>query len=377
MDFIKQFTVENQPNSQVKITGEIPFAELEKERNQSISQLGKNLKIDGFRPGHVPEKVIIERLGEMAVISDMAERAIARIYPIALKELAIDAIGWPQISITKIAAGNPLGFTAIVAVLPEVKLPNFKQIAKEANVAKESAEVTEAEVEKQIENILRRKAAYERLQAKAQSGEKETHTHADGTVHEGPAHDDSGQPLEEDHDVLVPPLTDELVKTLGQPGEFENVTDFKVKLKEGMAIEKEREVTSAHRSKITDEIIEKSEFELPQVLIDSEIEQMLAQMNEDLQRANLHLDDYLKHINKTKEDLKKEWEPAAQKRARLQLILNKIAEQEQITADPSLVETQVSALLERYPDADSARVRVYVESVLKNDAVMKMLEDQA
>lgn len=387
MDFIKDFKVTKEENSQVKIEGEIPFAELEKYRAKAIEKLGKNIEIDGFRKGHIPEKVIIERVGEMALLSEMAERALAGAYPEALKHHNIEAIGYPQINITKIAPDNPLGFTATVAVLPEIKLPDYKKIASAQNKEKDSTEVTDEEIEQQIKDILRQKLAYERIQEKAakkedatdlptpetvEKDEVETHTHADGTVHEGPAHDEEPEIT----DAELPELTDEYVKTLGQPGQFESVDDFKAKIKEHLVIEKEREVNAAHRAKITDMIVEETEMVLPQVLIDSEIEQMFAQMNEDLSRANLQMDDYLGHIKKTKEELAKEWTPAAEKRAKLQLVLNEIAKKDEIVADKAQVDAQVDQLLEQYKDADQARVRVYVESVMTNEAVMKMLEEQ-
>lgn len=399
MDFVTDFKITNEENSQVKIEGEIPFAELAKHRAKVIAHLGKNVEIDGFRKGHVPEAEVVKRVGEMAVLSEMAERALAEVYPETVKQHKLDVIGYPQVQITKIAEDNPLGFTITVAVIPDITLADYKKIAVAVNKDKDSTEVTDEDIETQIKDILRQKLAYERMQkaaakktateTKDDAGEatelptpettdteKETHTHADGTVHEGPAHDEEDEVKAVTDDEL-PELTDEYVQTLGQPGQFATVDDFKAKIKEHLAIEKEREVNAAHRAKITDRIIDDSTIELPQVLIDSEIEQMFAQMNEDLTRANLEMDDYLGHIKKTKEDLKKEWTPAAEKRAKLQLILNEIAKTENVEPDKAALETQVEQLLEQYKDADEARVRVYVASVLTNEAVMKFLEEQS
>ncbi|MFT5036623.1 MAG: trigger factor [Candidatus Azotimanducaceae bacterium] len=408
MDFKTDFTVTKEEGSQVKIEGEIPFEELSKERNKAITHLGKDVALDGFRKGKVPEKVLVDKIGEMAILTEMAERALARIYPEIVKTNNIEAIGHPQIQITKIAPENPLGFIAITPVIPEVTLPDYKKLAAETNKDKASTEVTDEDVEKQGQDILRQKIAYENMQAKAalkketeekaptdatdlptpetvtpettetpatlsDSNESEaeagTHTHTDGTVHEGPAHD-----TEEEKEIELPELTDDYVKTLGTPGQFETVDDFKTKLREHLTIEKEKEVHASHRAKITDTIIDASEMELPQILIDSEIGQMFGQMEEDLKRANLKMDDYLGHIKKTKEDLVSEWKPAAEKRAKLQLILNEIAKKEEVTADKAQLETQVEQLLEQYKDADEARVRVYVESVMTNEAVMQHLE---
>lgn len=377
MDFINQFKITKEEGSHVKIEGEIPFAELEKHRAAAIKHLGRNLELPGFRKGNVPEKMVVAQLGSMTILSEMAERALSAVYPEVVKANKLDAIGYPQIQITKIAEENPLGFTAIVAVLPEVTLPDYKKIAAEANKGKESAEVSEEEVETQIKDILRQKLAYERLQHKAGT----THTHADGSVHEGPDHDDEGNPIEEGDvkavtDDELPELTDEYVKTLGSEGQFTSVADFKEKIREHLSIQKKQDVEASHRAKITDAIIAETEVALPHVLIDSELNQMFSQMREDLERANLRMDDYLAHIKKTEEDLKKEWTPAAEKRAKLQLVLNEIAKKEAIVPEKAQLEEQVGQLLEQYKDADESRVRIYVASVMTNEAVMKMLETQ-
>ncbi len=367
IDFKKAFAVEKEPGSQVKITGEIPFAELLHERAGAIKTLGKNVKIDGFRAGHVPEAVLVKTIGEMAILAEMAERAIAHMYPHILEEHNIDAIGYPQIAITKIAPENPLGFTATVAVLPTITLPDYKALAKTVNVGKESSEVTDADVDKQINDILRQKAAYERLQQKA-TAQAET-TEGSEVIEE---------PLETEEDLAklpIPELTDEVVATLGQPGQFSTVEDFKTKIREHLTIEKKQAVESGHRAKITDAIIDAATMDLPKVLIDSELNQMFAQMNEDLERSNLKMDDYLKHIKKTKEDLAAEWTPAAEKRAKLQLVLNEIAKKEEVKPDQAQLDAQVKQLTDQYKDADKHRVEIYVSSVMTNEAVMKLLEN--
>lgn len=368
IDFKTAFTVTEESGSTVKIAGEIPFADLNTERAGAIKHLAQNLKIDGFRPGHIPESVLIKHVGEMAILAEMAERAIAHMYPHILEAHAIDAIGYPEIAITKIAPENPLGFTATVAVLPTIKLPDYKQLAKTTNLARELLTVTDADIEKQVSDILRQKMAYERLQNKAA-----VKNVADG-IDTAETEVTSIETEEDFAKLPLPELTDELAATLGQPGQFKDVADFKAKIKEHLEIEKKRDGIARHRAKITDTIVEATSMDLPQVLIDSELNQMLAQMNEDLERANLKMEDYLKHIKKTEADMRTEWSPAAEKRAKLQLVLNEIAKVEDVKPDSVQLEAQVAQLVEQYKDADQNRVRVYVASVMTNEAVMKMLE---
>jgi len=372
-EILNTITVEKKPGSVAEISGELPFTELEKHRKNAVEAVAKEVHIDGFRKGHIPENILVQKVGEMAILTEMAERALARMYPELITHHELDAIGYPKISITKLAKDNPLGFTMTVALMPTVTLPDYFGIAKEVNATKESKEVTDEEADKQIEDILRQKVAYERLQAKAKAkGEKDTdHVHDENCQHD---HEEEA-PIENPEDIPLPELTDEYVKTLGQPGQFETVADFKAKIKEHLSVEKAREIDSQHRVKVTDAIVEKSSMELPQVLIDSEINQMFGQMEQDLTRAQLKFDDYLGHIKKTKEDLIKEWTPAAEKRAKLQLVLNEIAKKEQITPDQALVDAEVKNLLERYKDADESRVRTYVLSVLTNEAILKKLEE--
>ena len=371
IDFKKAFTVTKEPGSQVKIVGEIPFSELAGERAAAIKSLGANVELDGFRKGHVPEAMLVKHIGEINILTEMAERVISHMYPHIVEAHEIDPIGHPKIEITKIAPENPLGLTMTVAVMPPVTLGDYKKLATDLNKDKASSVVTEEDINNQIDEIRRQKLAYERLQkkavARAAAQEAGTDLPTPETVEE-PVTDLASEPL--------PELTDEFVAGLGQPGQFTTVEDFKTKIKEHLTIEKEQAVKAAHRAKITDAIIDSSTIELPQILIDSEINQMFAQMNEDITRANLTMDDYLAHIKKTKEDLAKEWAPAAEKRAKLQLVLNEIAKVEKITPDEKKLEEQTKVLLDAYKDADPMRVFTYVASVLTNEAVMAMLESK-
>lgn len=358
VNFKTAFTIETLPDSQVKISGELPWVEIESERNAAIVALGKNVHIDGFRKGHVPRPVLEKHLGEMTIIAEMAERAIAHAYPHIIDEHKIEAIGHPQIEITKIAKDNPLGFVATVAVMPEVSLPDYQAIAKKINADRPSDDVTDEEVDTQIQDILRQKRAYERIQAKAAGKTDET---------------DLPTP-ESEADKADIELTDEVAKSLGQPGQFEGVADLKSKLKEHLTIEKKQNNAAKHRASITDAVIEATTITLPKILIDSELNQMMAQMEDDLKRSDLKIEDYLTHIKKTREELMADWKPAAEKRAKLQLVLNEIARAEEMTPDMEKVNAQTKELLERFKDADEHRVRLYVASVILNEQVMQKLE---
>lgn len=361
IDFKTAFSVSPLPKSQVKIEGEVPYSEVLKEKKAAIKNLGKGLKIDGFRKGHIPETLIEKTVGDARVLAEMAERTISHLYYHIIDAHQIDAIGYPKVEITKIAKDNPLGFSLTVAVIPKITLPDYKKIAKKINQERTEVEITPEAVEEQIKDILRRKVAFERLQ-NIQKGTAEKRA------------DDNEEEKGEVKETDLPELTDDLVKTLGQPGQFTSVTDFKEKIKEHLEIEKKQENTSNHRVKLTDAIIEATEAEIPQILIDHEINQMFAQMEDDLAKSGLKLKDYLEHIKKTKEDLTKEWTGGAEKRAKLQIILNEIAVKEKITAKEEEVKEKVKELLNLYKEANPHNVLTYVTTILTNEAIMTFLE---
>jgi len=137
------FEIKKLPKSEVEITGEIPADEFERAFSKAMTELNQKAGIPGFRPGHVPENVLIEKVGEAAILEEAAEIALREAYPKMLEENKIEAIGRPEITITKIARKNPLGFKIKTAVLPEITLPDYKKIAGEAMTAKEEVKVEE------------------------------------------------------------------------------------------------------------------------------------------------------------------------------------------------------------------------------------------
>ena len=267
---------------------------------------------------------------------------------------------------------NDLEFSAIVAVVPTFTLPDYEKIAQDVNKNRPVDEVTDEELDVKIKEIQQQKRAYERMQDLSQQSKAEAEAEA-ATL---PTPESVEKKVEDDKNAPLPELTDESVKALGQPGQFETVADFKAKLREHLEAEKKQNNAAKHRADITDGIIEKTEMTLPKILIDSEINQMFAQMEDDLKRSELKMDDYLTHIKKTKEELAEEWKPAAMKRAQLQLVLNEIAKQEEMVPDAEKVAAQTKELLERFKDADEHRVRLYVASVLLNEEVMSKLESK-
>ena len=271
--------------SKVEIISSIEAKHFESFRKKALENINNEITIDGFRKGKVPENILITKVGEMNILEEMAELAISEAYPKILVEEKIDAIGRPEINITKIAKDNPLEFKVITAVIPEVKLADYKKIAKEEKGNNSNEKIEEA-TEKEIDDAKWKK-----------------------------------------------------------------------------------------RIILSDKLIESSSIDIPEVLIESEVKRIEAQFGDDVARMGVKIEDYLSHAKKTIEDLRKDWKPHAEKKAKLQLILNEISKLEKIKLDEKELEKEINHILEHYKDADREQVRVYAETVLMNEQVFRFLEN--
>jgi trigger factor len=110
------------------------------------------------------------------------------------------------------------------------------------------------------------------------------------------------------------------------------------------------------------------------VFIEGEVSQMVATFEERVTRAGMTMEDYLKQIDKSYEDIRKEWRPDAEKRAKLQIIFNEIAHKENIVPNQEKLEREVSHIKEHYPEAQEHAIRVYVAAQMTNDLAFRFLE---
>ena len=354
------------PKSEIEIEGELEAGIFEAYFVQALKKLGENFELAGFRKGKVPENVLISKIPEIHILEEMAELALADHYPKIIENEKLDVVGRPEISITKLARKNPFGFKIKTAVLPTIKLPDYKSIAKkivsEITDAEKNITATDKEIEDAILDIRKSRAPKINLK--------------DATPLNLPL---SGEEINvppdkgENKRVELPAFNDEFVRALGP---FKDIADFKIKLKENIKLEKENSRREKTRLKIIEKIIAESELNVPEILIAIEIDKILMKMESDIAAMGLKFEDYLKHLNKTKEDLKREFRHDAEKRAHLSLILNEIAKVEKIIADEEQVAKEVAHLLEHYKEADPERTKMYAENVLTNEKIFQFLETQ-
>lgn len=350
-------TITNLPNSRVSIASHISTETLANYKSKALADLQKSVKVDGFRPGSIPENVLIKQVGEIGLLEHMAQFALTDEYPKILLAEKIDAIGRPHITFTKIAPNTDIEFTIETDVMPTVTLGDYKSVAKKINANPIVATVTDEDVSAAILE-LRQMRAHQAM-------------HDNGVEH----HDHNHANIAESE---LPELNDEFVKSLS--ASFENVEDFTTKLKNNLAVEKNKAEAEKHRIEMIDGIIAESTIDVPAVMTDFELDKMVEQLTGELANSGLKFDDYLKMINKTAADLRIEWTENANKRAKMQMIFDKISETETIKPTDEEITAEVTKMMDMYRDhgdIDENRVRTYIVQVLTNSAVLAWLENQS
>lgn len=338
------------PGSELELKGELPANDFEQYRKQALARLKKNASLPGFRKGNVPDGILSEQIGEPAILEEMAVLAIETIYRDAIQNKSIDAIGRPELSITKLATGNPLGFTIKTAVAPKVTLPDFKTIAKGVMAeADETTEPTEAEIDKVVTDLRARQK------------------HTDHPPHEG--HEDHAE-AETDE---APLSDDDFAKSLGS---FPDMTALKAKIKENLVLEKEARNRQKKRVAILDKLVEATPITLPRLLVERESEQMLAEMQYNIENMGLNFAEYLEKIKKSAAELRTENEPSAERRIKAKLILTTIGKAEKVEVPVEEIAREVTRITEYYKDVNPERAMLYAEDVLREEKVFQLLESQ-
>src|SRR3989344_6106668 len=329
---MKNIEIKKLPDSEVEITGEIDAEAFESTWSEAVKNISQKVKLDGFRPGSsIPEKVLADKVGEIEILEEAAQISMKRAYPDILIKNKIEAIGEPEIVITKLARKNPLGFKIKTAIIPEISLPDYKKIASELIKNKEIAEVEEKR------NTL-------------------------------PETDENSKP-----ELAV---DDEFAKRFG---EFENLNALKKRLRENIKQDKQIKLKDKKRAEILDAVSKESKIEYPKILLDAELSKMTGEIKENLSGMGISWENYLEHIKKKEEDLAKEWEKEADKRVRYGLTLRQIAIAEKIEVAPEELEKEIELIMSRYQAEDKSkldrqRLEDYAYGILRNERVFIALE---
>ncbi|MGY0233351.1 trigger factor [Longispora urticae] len=365
-----QSTVETLSPTRVKLSIEVPFAELEPSLKKAYRTLAQQVSIPGFRKGKIPAAVIDQRIGRGAVLSEAVQEALPEQYMAAVQAHDVKTIGRPDIDVQELADGEPLKFTAVVDVRPELTLPDFSGIS----VTVDELELTDEQVDEQVNSLRDRFATLKGVERAVANGDYVTLDlnatvdgkdveggSASGISHEvgsgqllpgldeavvGLSADESttfttalvaGEFAGRDADVAVtikgvkekelPELDDEFAQ---MASEFDTLEELRDDLRTRLTRVKRMEQLMSARDKAIDALIEAVDVPAPESVVAEEVEHRKESMLEQLQRVGANLEEYLKAEDQTEEGLTAELTESATKAVRIQLLLDAIAEDQDV-----------------------------------------------
>ena len=422
-----QITATSAPKSTVVVEVEVPAERLTAAVGEATRALSRRTKVPGFRPGKAPRGVLEAVLGQGAVLDEAVDRLLNSAYREALIEKEILPLTNADVEVIQAEEGKPLIFKATVAVRPEVTLGDYRNF----NFKPEIEPTDDARVDTVVEELRDQNATLAPVEDRgAQKGDYAVIKYegtSDGVAFEGGLAE--RMPLIIGEDRLIPGFEDELVdlkvgdtkgfditfpadygeeSLAGKQAHFEvelrelrekilptadddfarSMGDFAdlATLRTEVRKRLERNALDKARHGFSDQIIEyavaNATIDLPDVLVEQEVEVMHDEFRSALARQGISDEAYEKVSGKSHEDLHTDFRPDAEKRVRVLLVLSRIAEVENLTISDADVQAEIGRARERYAGDqklikyfESERGRNYVRSTLRRSRVVERLVD--
>ena len=363
-------TVETLSPTRVRLAIEVPFDELKPSLQKAYREIGSSIQLPGFRKGKIPAAVIDQRVGRGAVLNEAVQEAIPQQILAAVREHEVKTLGRPEVEITEFADNEPLKFTAEVDVRPEITIPDLSTIKVEVP----AVEIGDNEIDEQINGLRERFATLKTVERPAAEGDyvqldlratvdgeevpggsATNISHEVGSKQLLPGLDEvlvgmsadadatfttqlvGGDFAGRDAEVAVtvrsvkdkqlPEIDDEFAQ---MASEFDSLDELKADLKERLGKVKKVEQIYAARDEALKQLVEAAEIPAPEGIVKDEVEGRKQAMNDQLERIGATLEDYLASEEKTEEQIDTELTEAATEGVRIQLLLDTIADAEDI-----------------------------------------------
>jgi trigger factor len=415
--------VETLNPTRVKMTVEVPFAELQPSLDAAYRRIGGQITIPGFRKGKVPPRVIDQRVGRGAVLEEAINEALPKLYGQAVEDSDLAAVGQPEVDITSLEDGEQLVFTAEVDVRPEFELPAYDGIA----VTVDDVAVTDDEVDEAIKGLGERFAtltgvereaadgdfvsmdlsatvggeALDDLSAKGLSYQVGSGAMLDGLdeallgMSAGESKDFTtalvgGDHAGEDATVTVtltsvkerelPALDDDFAQLAS---EFDTIEELRTDARTRLERIKRMEQGVQARDKVLESLLEKVDMPLPEKLVEDEVKARMHDLDHQLERAQLSKEEFLAAEGKTAEELDAEADKQIRDGLKAQFVLDKIVEAEQISLDQNELTNHLVRSAARYGMApeqfaqqvvQAGQIPALVSEVVRGKALALVLE---
>jgi trigger factor len=415
-------------NSRLQLEFELPSEQLDRAVLTAVGRLSRQVRVPGFRPGKAP-RVMLERvIGPGAVVEEALDIVVSEAWREAVKEQGIIPLTSPEVDVTQGEEGKPVKFTAVVQVSPEVKLGDFEHF----NFKPEISPVDETMVDKVVDELREAEGSLEPVAGRgaekgdyaiiAFSGLKDGLPFAGGSSERMPLILGEGRfipgfeenilghavgdttefdvtfpsdyqeeslrdqkvqftlTIKELRARVMPEATDEFARSVGKFADLEELRAELRKRLEANAVDRARHEFA---DKIIDYAVANAALEVPDVLVDQEVEVMHDEFRSALSRQGINEEVYLKVSNKTSEDLHAEFRPDAVKRVKTLLVLTEVAKAKGIEITDRDVQAEVNDARASYgkrPEImryfESERGRNYIKSTLRRSRTIEQIIDE-
>ena len=418
-------TIEELGPTRVKMAIEVPWGDLDHAFGEVYKELGKQVRVPGFRPGKVPNRVLDQRIGRPVILEQVVQHAVPEVYSEVVRENQVRVIGQPDIEVTRLDDNDTLAFTAEVDVAPKLELPSLDGLA----VTVDDVEVSDEEIDQQIDVMRERFAMLTGVERAAQDGDFvsiDLEATLDGEVLEdgttsGMSYEVGSGNLMEGLDDAVRGLSADESKTFttallsgpnaGREAEV-TVTVRSVKAKELPELDDEFASTASEfdtlaelrddvrarlgrakvmgqgaqaRDKLVDHLVEIVDVPMPETLVDREIEWRNRAFEQELQNAGMDWDTFLQISGgQSREDYDAEQRANVEKAVRTQFILDAIADAREVTVDNDDLSAQIIAQAQRSrvsPEQyaqqlqQSGNIAEFVADVRRTKTLAQLLEE--
>ena len=376
--------VEELSPTRVRLTVEVPFDELKSNLDHAYREVGRQVRIPGFRPGHVPRQILDQRVGRGAVLEHAINDAVPDLYAKAVREAQVAALGQPEVEITKLDDGTEIAFTAEVDVRPSFELPDIDQL----RVVVDDADVSPDQVEEYLRALRERFASlrsvdrpvedgdYVSIDLAAQvEGEDVEDAQASGISYEvgsgtildgldqaliGMSADETATFASElaggDHagslaDVTVtvrsvkvkdlPDLDDDFAQSAS---EYNTVGELRSNTRKQMEAMRRAGQAGQARDRAIEALLDQIDMPLPESVVEHEIEHRHESLTDELNRAGLTMETFLASRDTTPADLDKEIADDVRRSVKARFILDKFADDEELGAEQDEIARYVTQL---------------------------------
>lgn len=410
----------------LKVT--VPAEKVNKALDQAFKKVVKQINVPGFRKGKVPRPIFEQRFGVEALYQDAVDILLPEAYGEAIEETKINPVAQPEINVTQIEKGKDFEFEATVTVEPEVKLGDYKGL----EIEKQDSELTDQDLQDEIDHSLGHLAD---MVVKEDGAVEEGDTvnidfdgYVDGEQFEGgqadgydleigsgsfiPGFEDQlvGVKTGEEKDVVVtfpeeyhaeelagkeatfktkvneikykevPELTDEIANELDS--DANSVDEYKENLRKRLSEQKAQDAENVEKEEVINKVTENTTIDIPQAMIDTELDRMVQEFGQRIQQQGLDLQTYFQISGQDESQLREQMKDDAEQRVKTNLTLSAIADEENIEVTDEDIDKELEKMSSQFNiSVEDIKQTLGNTDIIKNDVriqkVIDLLRDNA